>query len=128
MASTQNFVDYVCEQASLPGKLSCKKMFGEYAMYLDGKVVALICDNQVFVKPTAEGKRLLGSVTEAPPYPGAKPHYQVSELLEDRPLLTRLFLVTAAALPVPKPKSQAQAKPALKLAAKKSPRGKACSG
>jgi TfoX/Sxy family transcriptional regulator of competence genes len=128
MASTQNFVDYVCEQVSLAGKLSCKKMFGEYAMYLDEKVIALICDNQVFVKPTAEGKRLIGSVTETPPYPGAKPHYLVSAHLEDREFMTRLFLVTAAALPVPKPKSQAKAKSALKLAAKKSPRGKAGSG
>ena len=104
MASTQDFVEYVCEQAGLPGKLSVKKMFGEYALSVEGKVVALVCDNQLFVKPTAAGKQLLGSVTEAPPYPGAKPHYLASEHLEDKELLMRLFLGTAAALPMPKPK------------------------
>jgi hypothetical protein len=25
---------------------------GEYAIYCNGKVVALVCDNQLFVKPT----------------------------------------------------------------------------
>ena len=44
-------------------------MFGEYALYIDEKVVALICDNQVFVKPTAAGLEVLGEVIEAPPYP-----------------------------------------------------------
>jgi TfoX/Sxy family transcriptional regulator of competence genes len=125
MASTRVFVDYVCEQAGLPGRPSSRKMFGEYALYIDGKVVALVCDNQVFLKPTADGKRLLGSVTEAPPYPGAKPHYQISEHLEDRELVMHLFLGTAAVLPTPKPKSKAPAKSARGPAAKRSPKGRA---
>jgi TfoX/Sxy family transcriptional regulator of competence genes len=125
MASTQDFVEYVCEQAALPGQLSCKKMFGEYALYIEGKVVALICDNQVFVKPTAEGKRLLVSAPEASPYPGAKPHLQASEHLEDSELMAQLLLATAAALPEPKPKRKALAKSARRPSAKKSPRGKA---
>lgn len=112
MASTQDFVDYVCDQAALPGRLTYKKMFGEYALYVEGKVVALVCDNKVYVKPTVDGKRLLGSVVEAPPYPGARPHYQVSEHLDDRDLLARLFLSTAAALPVPKPKAKRRPKSA----------------
>jgi len=127
MASTQDFVQYVCEQAGLAGRLSSKKMFGEYALYVEGTVVALVCDNQLFVKPTAAGKQLLGSITEAPPYPGAKPHYQVSEHLEDRELMTRLFLGTAAALPAPKPKTEpkAKAKSALRPEAKRPVKSKA---
>ncbi len=104
MASSQDFVDYVCEQARLPGRLSFKKMFGEYALYVDGKVVALVCDNQVFVKPTEAGRQLLRAVVEAPPYPGAKPHYQVTELLDDHELFSRLLLSTVGSLPTPKPK------------------------
>ena len=42
MATEQSFVDYVCEQAGLPRALAYKKMFGEYALYLDDKVVALV--------------------------------------------------------------------------------------
>lgn len=129
MASTQDFVEYVCEQAGLPGRLSAKKMFGEYALSVEGKVVALVCDNQLFVKPTAAGKQLLGSVTEAPPYPGAKPHYLASEHLEDKELLMRLFLDTAAALPMPMPKPKkepkTQAKVARRPAAKRPPTSKA---
>jgi TfoX/Sxy family transcriptional regulator of competence genes len=34
------------------GAISYRYMFGEYAIYCDGKVVALVCDNQLFVKPS----------------------------------------------------------------------------
>lgn len=98
-------MDYVCEQAGLAGQLSFKKMFGEYALYLDEKVIALVCDNQLFVKPTAAGKRLLGDVVEAPPYVGASLYFLVSEPFDDGSALRRLFIETAAALPLPKRKS-----------------------
>lgn len=110
MASNQDFVDFVCEQSNLAGRVSTKKMFGEYALYVDGKVVALICDNQLFLKPTDVCKQILGTVTEAPPYPGAKPHYQVNEYLDDRTLFSKLLVATAEVLPVPKPKPVKKAK------------------
>lgn len=110
MASDQAFVEFVCEQASLGGALSYKKMFGEFALYLDGKVVALVCDNQLFLKPTAEGKKMLAVVSEHSPYPGAKPHFLIGDELDDRSLLTRLFLATAQTLPSPK-KKPAKRKP-----------------
>lgn len=102
MASDISFVDYLCEQANLAGALSYKKMFGEYALYLDGKVVALVCDNQLFVKPTSEGKALLGVVSEHPPYPGAKPHLAIRDEIDNGELLRNLLMVTARALPLPK--------------------------
>lgn len=105
MASDQHFVEYVCEQASLGNALSYRKMFGEYALYLDGKVVALVCDNQLFVKPTAEGREILESVSEHPPYPGAKPHFLIGDELDDGELLRRLLMKTALALPQPRPKT-----------------------
>lgn len=107
MASKQDFVDYVFEQLNLADRVSFKKMFGEYALYVDAKVVALVCDNQLFVKPTAAGKRLAGNIAEAPPYPGAKLYFLVSERLEDRDFVRQLFLVTASELPLPKPKAKA---------------------
>lgn len=109
MATTQDFVDHVFEQTELAHRLSARKMFGEFALYLDGKVVALLCDNQVFVKPTPEGRALLGRVTEGFPFPGAKPHIQADEWLDDRERLTQLLLVTHAALPEPKPKAASKA-------------------
>ncbi len=107
MASDKKFVDYVCDQAS-SAQLTFKKMFGEYALYADTKVVAFICDNQLFVKPTEAGKAVLEksghTIIEALPYPSAKPHYLIDELLENRELLVQLIQQTAQALPTPKPK------------------------
>jgi TfoX/Sxy family transcriptional regulator of competence genes len=104
MASDQSFVEYVCEQAKLSDALSYKKMFGEYALYLDSKVVALVADNQLFVKPTNEGKALLDVVIEHPPYPGAKPHLLIGDEIDNSELLKNLLMVTARALPLPKAK------------------------
>jgi DNA transformation protein and related proteins len=107
MASDQKFVDYVCDQAS-DAQLTYKKMFGEYALYIGNKVVALVCDNQLFIKPTSVGQSLLEkaghSIVYAPPYPSAKPHFLADELLEQRELLSQLFQQTAQALPAPSPK------------------------
>ncbi len=110
MASDQTFVDHVCEQAGLGALLSYRKMFGEYALYLDGKVVALVCDNQLFLKPTPQGRQLLGSVNEQAPFPGAKPKFLLADELDNPETLRRLFTTTAAALPPPKPKSTAKPK------------------
>ncbi len=104
MASDLAFVGYVCEQARDAGRLSFKKMFGEYALYLETKVVALVCDNQLFVKPTQAGRALLHTVLESPPYPGAKNHFLIGAHIEDQDLMSRLFRVTGSELPEPKPK------------------------
>lgn len=104
MASDEGYVAYVCEQAGLGDELSHRKMFGEYALYLHGRVVALVCDNEVFVKPTAPGRALLGAVVEAPPYPGAKPHFRLGDLVDDGALLKRLLLATAEVVPLPRPR------------------------
>lgn len=104
MASDAGFVTYVQEQLQDAGDIFIRKMFEEYAVYLDHKVVALICDNQLFVKPTEAGRTLLGEVCEKPPYPNAKPHFLTEEQLDDRKLITALIQNTAQALPEPKPK------------------------
>jgi DNA transformation protein and related proteins len=49
MASDAKFVEYVCDRIDGAGQISFRKMFGEYAIYCDAKVVALVCDNQLFV-------------------------------------------------------------------------------
>lgn len=105
MASTLSFVEYACGQMGEAGEVSFRKMFGEYAVYLDGKVIALICDNILFVKPTAGGKSFAGPLPEAPPYSGARPHLVIGERLEDRQWVAELVRITSKELPSPKPKS-----------------------
>ena len=106
MASKQSTVDYFFDQAASLHNLHARKMFGEYAVYCGEKVVGLICDDQIYIKPTESGKELInGRYEDAPPYPGAKPFLLIGDdVLEDRELLCRLITQTAAALPLPKPK------------------------
>ena len=118
MATDPGFVEYIQTQSGWGSELSYKKMFGEYALYLHGKVVAFACDNQLYVKPTEAGRALLGKVSEHPPYPGAKPYFRIDDETEDRDLLHSLFQTTAQALPLPKPKAASKPKPAGKARAR----------
>ncbi len=104
MASDPEFVDFLVDQMSGAGALSSRKMFGEYALYCGDKVVALVCDNQLFVKPTPGGRAFIGSPVEAPPYPGAKNSFLIADAFEDREWIAQLIRITAAELPPPKPK------------------------
>jgi len=79
-------------------------MFGEYALYVGPKVVALVCDNQLFVKPTAAGRVLLGTPVEAAPYPGAKSCFLIDDQLDDAAFMAALIRVTGRDLPIPMPK------------------------
>lgn len=110
MASDIGFVEYVCEQIRGAGRVSHRRMFGEFAVYCDGKVVALVCDNQFFLKPTDAGKALLDRVREAPPYPGAKPYYLIDAQLDDAEAAAAIVRATAAALPMPKAKPKTAAR------------------
>jgi TfoX/Sxy family transcriptional regulator of competence genes len=104
MASSSDTVQYFIDQVGLGRRLSSKKMFGEFALYLDEKIVALVCDDQLFLKPTDQAKSFLGKVRLAPPYPGAKDYFLLTDELDDPDLLKEAVLVTAKGLPEPKPK------------------------
>ena len=102
MSSRQRTIAVILEQASGAGPVTAREMFGEYGLYCDGKLVAPVCDEQLFVKPTAAGRAYLGSITEAAPYPGAKPCFRVpGNMWEDADWLSDLIRMTAAALPMP---------------------------
>jgi len=105
MSSKQTTVDFILEQIEQAGIVSARKMFGEYAIYCEGKVVALVCDDQLFVKPTKAGKKFIPNYTEEPPYHGAKPYLLISgEIWDESEWLTELIKMTASELPLPKKK------------------------
>ena len=113
MASKQSTVDYIVDQMASAGTITSKKMFGEYGVYLDGKIFALVADDLLYVKPTAAGRALIGSPTEAPPYPGAKNYFLISgDRWDDAEFLCELVQVTARELPAPKPPKVATPKAA----------------
>ena len=105
MATTRNTIDFLLDQLSGVGEASAKKMFGEYCLYLAGKPVGLVCDDQLYLKPTQAGMNLIAKVVEDSPYPGAKPHLLITaDQWEDREWLCALVRATAHELPLPKPR------------------------
>ena len=107
MASKQATVDFISEQIAEAGVIRSQKMFGEYALYCNEKVVAFVCDDQLFVKPTNAGRIFIETVDERPAYPGSKLYFYISgDLWEDRQWLTELIIKTAEELPIPKPKKK----------------------
>ena len=110
MASDLDFIKFVIDQVQNAGVISCRPMFGGHTLYCEGKVVALICDNQLFVKPTKAGRSFIGNVVEAPAYTGAKPSFLIEEQLEDKEWVSRLIKLTQEELPAPKPRKKSKKK------------------
>jgi len=104
MATDLEFMEFLADQMAGAGEISFRKMFGEFAVYCGEKVVALVCDNQLFVKPTAAGRAFIGGPVEAPAYPGAKNSFRIEDAFEDREWISELIRITARDLPAPKPK------------------------
>jgi len=108
MATRADTVDFLLDQLSALPNLRTRKMFGEYALYCDEKVVAFICDDELFIKPTAEGRAYVeeaGALDEAPAYPGSKLYLRIGgDRWEDRDWLAALVDLTASVVPAPKPK------------------------
>lgn len=50
MATTESYINYVCEELNGIGNIRYKKMFGEYMVYLNDKPVMIVCNNTSFVK------------------------------------------------------------------------------
>ena len=106
MASDLDFVEFVVDQVQNAGAITCRAMFGGHTLYCEGKVVGLICDKQLFVKPTKAGRSFIGNVVEAPAYPGARLSFLIEEQLEDKEWISSLIKLTEQELPEPKPKKK----------------------
>lgn len=102
MATQPSFVAHVLDQAGLGSRFTSRKMFGEYGFHLDGKFIALACENSFFIKETKALEKHELSLPYLPPYPGAKPYPVADELLDDPELLKKVLVDTAALLPEPK--------------------------
>lgn len=107
MPSKQSTIDYILEQISLAGTVSARKMFGGHVIYCEGKVVALVGDDQLFVKVTDAGKAFLVNCPQGPPYPGAKDCFIISnETLDDAEFMSQLVEITLLQLPNAKKRRQ----------------------
>ncbi|NJM81810.1 MAG: TfoX/Sxy family protein [Tabrizicola sp.] len=103
MSTRADTIDHITDALG-PLPLNARRMFGEYALYLDGKVVALVCDDELFLKPTPGALAALPGFPTGHPYPGAKLHLRVTEALDDPGPVIAALKAIAADLPAPKPK------------------------
>jgi len=104
MATSLDFINYVCEQLNGIGNITYKKMFGEYMIYLNNKPVIIVCDNVAFVKKLDIIAEMMQNADIGFPYKGAKEHYVLDIDNADfcKKIVTKIEEVT----PIPKSKKK----------------------
>ena len=106
MATSKEYMEYVCEQLRDIDGVTYKKMFGEYMVYVHEKPVLLVCDNTVLVKEAPELAELMGDAPEGYPYDGAKLHYLLD--IENRELTSRVIAILEPITPLPRRRKKTQ--------------------
>lgn len=107
MASSPDFINYICEQLEGLGAVRARKMFGEYMVYLNDKPVIIICDDRPMVKMLPCLEELLRGRPVEPPYEGAKDHYLLDP--DDRDTLREAARLAEEVTPLPKKKAPKKA-------------------
>jgi TfoX/Sxy family transcriptional regulator of competence genes len=109
MATRKDTAAFILAELGHPDRFSVKAMFGEFALYADGRPVAFICDDRLFVKIMPESAALEGRCELAPAYPGSKDYYLVpEELITGDRKLPALLLRMAEVLSLPKARKKAK--------------------
>ena len=104
MATTQEYIEYVCEQIEGFENVRYRKMFGEYMIYVNEKQILLVCDNTVFVKKLDEIADLMKNNECGIPYKGAKEHYVLD--MDEKDLCQEVLAILERITPLPKKKSK----------------------
>jgi len=100
MATQKETVEFILEKLRYRERFTTRAMFGEFALYADGKVVALVCDDLLYVKILPASSELEVQCEKGNPYPGAKPHYIVEEgQLSRLEKLTEILFAISDSLP-----------------------------
>ncbi|MCI9444753.1 MAG: TfoX/Sxy family protein [Oscillospiraceae bacterium] len=109
MASSMSYVEFIMEQMSGAGAITCRRMFGEYGLYCDGTYFGAVCNDRALVKITPAGEALLPDCPRGIPYEGGGEMFLPDA--EDRETLAELVRVTCAALPGKKKAAQGRTVP-----------------
>lgn len=104
MATSQEYIEFVCEQLVGIENVRYKKMFGEYMVYVNDKPVLLVCDNTVYVKKLPEIEELMSCAECGVPYDGAKEHYILD--IVNSELTAKAVEILERITPVPKKKNK----------------------
>lgn len=120
MSTQKETIAFIIEKLGGGTRFASRAMFGEYALYADGKTVALVCDDLLYVKIVPESKALEEMCEKDTPYPGARLHYVIEEeQLSSIEELPEILFVIAAGLPEKKVKEKVVGKKEVKKTKKK---------
>ena len=103
MASHKEYLDFILEQLSGLGDVTCRAMMGEYILYWRGKIIGGIYDDRFLVKPTKSAEAMMPGADREIPYEGAKEMLLVDNV-DNREFLTELVTAMYDELPAPKKK------------------------
>ncbi len=78
MASSIEYRDFILEQLSSLGDITCKPMMGEFLLYYKGVLFGGIYDDRFLVKKTPSNAKY--NMDDAIPYDGAKTMYLVDDV------------------------------------------------
>lgn len=104
MATSLDFINYVCEQLAGIGDITYKKMFGEYMVYLNHKPVIIVCDNTAYVKKLDHIKEYMQDAGIGFPYKGAKEHYILD--IDNAKLSQKIIIEIEKVTPIPQKKKK----------------------
>ena len=82
---------------------SMKRMFGEYGIYLQGRVLGFLCDEQILLQDTPTARKLLPNAERKELFPGSKLFIIFSDE-GNHHLLQSVAQAIWEELPVPKPR------------------------
>ncbi len=82
-----DFNEYVRSSFSEYGDIIIKSMMGGFLVYLNGKLIGDICDNELLLKRTSKSDRLLAESELRYPYEGSKTLMHVSDIFDDKALI-----------------------------------------
>lgn len=104
MATSIDFIDFVCDQIRDVGMIRYKKMFGEYMVYVNDKPVLLVCDNTVYIKKLECVADKMSNAECGYPYNGAKEHFILD--IDDVILSKQIVKILEQVIPVPRPRKK----------------------
>ena len=98
------FNEFIREVFSAAGDIVIKSMMGGYLVYLNGRLIGDICDNELFLKRTPTTDKLLADSELRYPYEGSKTLMHVFDRFENTDLITELLEGMYTELPEKKSK------------------------
>jgi TfoX/Sxy family transcriptional regulator of competence genes len=99
MATRKDTIQFILQKLGHTNRFVTRPMFGEYALYADGGVVALVCDDLLYVKILPASDALAHLCERGHPYPGSSEYYLVEESqLTTLPNLPAILFAVAEAV------------------------------